>query len=96
MVVLIGVRVSMRKRLPSSHGLALHPANLAEQIAIAPSFGIQIDGKHCFQGAVQDDLKIKRLHNVCTERDQQAQATMPGALATCESVRENYWHGNPE
>jgi len=41
---------------------ALDPANFAEQVAIAPPFGVNVDGKNSFQGAVQDELKIKRLH----------------------------------
>src|SRR5258708_5960896 len=48
--------------------LALDPADVAEQIAIAPSFDVHIEGKDSFQRTVQHDLKIKRLHGACNGR----------------------------
>src|SRR5579859_3469796 len=67
-------------------GSALHPADFAEKIAIAPAVDVHINGENSGQRTIEHDLKVKRLHSAC-ECGGECRAHCSTRSRTC-SVRE--------
>src|SRR5208282_4064581 len=71
--------------------LALHPADVAKQAAVAPAVGVDVNGKNRCQRTLEHDLEFKRLHGA-PQTDHAERQCSPRSCT--RSVRKNGSVGN--